>query len=1113
MNNLIDNNETINVINRYDEVVPMNLNSISLRLHNLALMEPRLSIGIDNLVIKTASKLINNIKTDEIDNISSEICASLIINDIEYDQLATRITMSNLHKKTSTDLRKYAYNAQSYIYRNKEIKILDPKVVKFINNYYNDLHIHIDYTKDYNYNYFGIITMMKSYLLSHKYDNNHKVIERPQQMLLRNAIGINLNKVDDNGNVSDDVYKSIIDTYKLLSEKYYTHATPTLFNAGTVNSTLSSCYLIAIEDDLNRIYDRLKDISKISKFSGGVGIHVSDVRSKGSLISSTIGRSEGLVPMLKVFNESTKYVSQGGGKRKGSTAIYIEPWHPDIISCLMTQKLQGIPETLCKELFLALWIPDIFMSRLKEWIKTGKSVMWSLMCPSKCKGLTDSYGEEFTELYTKYESEGDYVKQLPIEKIWILIMSLQIETGKPYLMYKDHVNYKCNQNNLGVIKSSNLCVHGNTLILTEEGYKPIKHLEDKVVKIWDTEKFIDAPVKKTNTNQQLLKIKTSDGCKLYCTKYHRFSIKSNNNIIIKEAKDLSIGDVLIPIDYPVIKGDSKYNIEDPRSNKYFSQVFKSSSKIDFNIPPQCSTIDTKIKWLSRIIDMNGSIMGEINNNYLEIESKDKKFLKSIKIICNTLGLNPSLIKTKFGMSNTDDLILHSCKDIDGNSDEDFDTYINYSLKASVHRLKFNPYDTYKLYKNLNLKTYKIKYNIGININKEIEDITIKSINTVNGLHDTYCLRSRDTEMCVFNGIPTMNCTEITIYSDQNNIGVCNLASICLPRFIIKSNNSISFDFKKLMTVVQKITYNMNNVMDNNKYPIKDAKNSDDNNRPIGIGTQGLSEVFMIFEIPFDSSKARMLNKHIFETIYYGALSASNQLAKIHGPYNTFNTSMTSRGVLQFDLWGITPSSNLWNWDDLKNQIVKYGLRNSLLTAQMPTAGTSIILGHTESVEVPTSNIFTRSTLSGKFQIVNKHLVNKLKSLNLWNSNIRNKIINNDGSIANIEEIPLNVRNIYKTVFEYKLTSFIEMCADREAYICQASSNNRYIIDPTISKLTKMHLLSWKLGLKTSSYYVRVKALTTGSKINTTNNLSNVEIIENNNIENNIEEEECMLCMA
>lgn len=1019
----------------------MDLRTISDRLTKLIDMKPKLNISADLIASKTAAMLVNNIKTSEIDMISAGICANHIIDDYEYDSLAARIVISNLHSMVPADLNIYADDLTSYKYRDTEIKILHPKTIAFIKENLKDLHAIIDYDLDYQYNYFGAVTLINSYLLSYKYDNDKRVTkERPQQMLMRVAIGIHFDEINDDGTCDDEAFQSITTTYELLSKKYYTHATPTLFNAGTINHTLSSCYLLSIDDNLENIYGRLSDIAKISKFSGGVGIHVSQVRAQGSVIGSTIGRSQGLVPMLRVFNESTKYVSQGGGKRKGSTAVYVEPWHSDIEACLASQKQQGVAENLCRDLFLALWIPDLFMERLKDSLKPENAntpVMWSLMCPNESKGLADVYGEEFKHLYEKYESEGRYTKRIPVLNLWNLIVSTQIETGKPYIMYKDHVNTKCNQNNLGTIKSSNLCVHGDTKILTKDGYVRIADVVDQTVTIWDTEQFVDARVSKTGTDQRLINVTTTDGFELKCTNYHRFAIIEDSKVVIKEAQELKTNDLLVHSNFPILSGIIDHDVPSP-----YDTGFSGSTQVPIN-----ATLSNRIKWLSGFADKNGSII----DNKLVLKSTSKSLMVDVKLMCTTFGINPTIV-----------------------------------YDSSVFRLQFSMSDTFRLFIELGIECVVLQF---INVEVDFSECNItrvKSVDGVTGLHDTYCFKSPINEMGIFNGIPTMNCSEITIYSDEKQVGVCNLASICLPKFVRSIDGTPSFDYNDLNKVVQRVVYNMNKVMDNNKYPIQQAKFSDEQNRPIGIGVQGLSEVFMIMRQPYDSPISRAVNKQIFETMYYAALTASNKLAQAYGPYKTFKTSMTANGIFQFDLWDGVVMSKMWDWDSLREKVKISGLRNSLLMCIMPTAGTSIIMEHTESVEVSQSNVFTRSTLSGRFQVVNKYLMRDLKDLGLWTVDIRNKIIQNDGSVANIVEIPQRVRDIYKTVYEYKLSHIIEMCADREAYICQSASNNRFMVDPSVSKLTKMHLYSWKMGLKTSSYYVRCKQLVTGKKL-----LSNV----------------------
>ena len=1113
---------SINVINRRGETTPLKLETISDRLSKLANMEPRLSVSTDIIAVKTVASLVDKIKTSEIDMISANICSSLIIEDHEFDTMAARIMISDLHKNTTASLVKYAEELISYKYRGVDIEILHPKVVAFIKCYYQDLERVVDYNKDYLNNFFGAITLIKSYLLAYKYDNDVKITkERPQQMLLRVAIGINLSLINDDGHASKEVFDSIVETYQLLSDRYYTHATPTLFNAGTINHTLSSCYLLSIDDSLSNIYSRLTDISKISKFSGGVGVHMSQVRATGSVIASTIGRSEGLVPLMRVFNESTRYVSQGGGKRKGSTAVYLEPWHADIESAILSQKQQGAPERLCRDLFLALWVPDLFMKRLKEALKTKKTVMWSLMCPNECPRLTDTYGAEFEELYKSYEAEGRYRKQVSIKTLWDLIMATQIETGKPYMMYKDHVNRKSAQNNLGVIKSSNLCVHEDTKILTDKGYVRIADVADQTVKIWDTTQFIDAPVRKTGTDQKLLKVITDDGCELKCTEYHRFSVMTGSGpeikkykFVVKEAQELEVGDVLMRSEYPIIEGNASDDIKYPYThgfycgdgtNAYYEGTRKQAlidlyhgknsliDHIEYDHPltynedskrqrlvlhddiaekfvvPINATIENKLQWLAGFLDADGCInTATTKAQTLQAVSIHYQFLNDIKLMCNTLGLNP---KVK----------LHRLASMRMMPDNKGLGELKEYYCKETYRLLFTCTDTYKLFKELGMKTHRLAFN-GVKGKRECAQyVRIKAVEEVEGLHDTYCFRSPITEMGIFNGIPTRNCSEITIYSDEKNIGVCNLASVCLPKFVKKAGNEVVFDYVKLNEVMQKIVVNMNKVMDNNKYPLDQAKYSDDNNRPIGVGVQGLSDVFMMMKTPFDSPLAMDVNKKIFETMYYGALVASNKLAQRDGPYKTFSTSMTAAGMLQYDLWGVQPS-DMWDWKSLKSDIQTTGLRNSLLMAQMPTAGTSIIMANSESVEPLQSNVFTRSTLSGRFQVVNRYLVNDLKEIGLWTKSIRNKIIQNDGSVANIEEIPQNIRDVYKTVFEYKLTSFIKMCADREAFICQSSSNNRYLKTPDVGVLTNMHLYSWKMGLKTSVYYLKVQQANTGKKL-------------------------------
>ena len=801
--------EEFNVINRYGEIVPLDFNRILSRLMILKNMKPTLHVNIGLIAQNTIKLMINNITTRELDNISANICASMITVHPDYGTLASRIEISNLHKDTNNNFYKMLLELNNYVNENNEqIKLVDDKLIMFSKNYNDMIQNKINYELDYNFTYFGIKTLKKSYLLKHNLPNTIKILERPQHLYLRVSVGIHFNKIDNNGFTDESTLENIFNTYKLLSENYYTHATPTLFNAGTPKQSLSSCFLLEIGDDLENIYKTLSDTAKISKWSGGIGVHCTQVRAKNSLIKSTNGKSEGIIPMLKVYNDSALYVSQGGGKRKGSTAVYLENWHADVLEFLDLKKPIGDEYLRARDLFLAMWISDLFMKRLIDAIENKKTVMWSLFCPNIAKGLADKYGDEFEKLYLKYENEKKYNKQIDITILWKKILEIQMESGVPYISFKDHINRKTNQNNLGTIKSSNLC------------------------------------------------------------------------------------------------------------------------------------------------------------------------------------------------------------------------------------------------------------------------------------------------------------QEVLLYTDKDNIGVCNLASISLPKFVEYNTNSEPFyNYQKLYEITKIIIKNLNQVIDNNVYPVSEGKYSDSMNRPLGLGVQGLADVFFKFKIPFTSNKAKEINRLIFETIYFGALESSCELAQINGYYKNYPTSMTANGKLQFDLWNVQPGS-MWNWQKLRYNISKYGLYNSLLTALMPTASTSQIMGNYEMFEPITSNMFTRNTLSGTFQIINKYLIDDLLNLNIWNDNIKQKIIANNGSIQNISEIPSVIKEIYKTVWELKQKDLIDMDADRSAYVCQSSSSNRYMSNPTNNKLTSMYIYCWKKGLKTGCYYLRSQSGANAIKFNVDVNILKEQkqiIVE--------EEEECTVCSA
>lgn len=711
---------------------------------------------VDSILVakKVIDGVYDGVTTSELDNLAAETAASLTVRHPDYAQLASRIAVSNLHKNTIKSFSKTIESLYKYIdpKTNQPASLIAEDVYEIVMANAHTLDSSIIYDRDFGYDYFGFKTLERSYLLK----MNNKVAERPQHMLMRVAVGIHKNDIE-----------SAIRTYNLMSERWFTHATPTLFNAGTPKPQMSSCFLLQVkEDSIDGIYDTLKNCARISQSAGGIGINIHNVRATGSYIKGTNGTSNGIIPMLKVYNETARYVDQGGGKRKGSIAVYLEPWHADIYDFLDIRKNHGKEEMRARDLFTALWIPDLFMKRVEE---EGD---WSLMCPNECPGLSDCHSAEFEALYTKYESEKRYRKQIKARELWSAIIEAQIETGNPYMLFKDAANSKSNQQNLGTIKSSNLC------------------------------------------------------------------------------------------------------------------------------------------------------------------------------------------------------------------------------------------------------------------------------------------------------------TEIIEYTSKDEVAVCNLASIALPRFVDEKTGT--FDHNKLFEITYVATKNLNKIIDRNYYPIPEARTSNMRHRPIGLGVQGLADAFILMRYPFESEEAKKLNAEIFETIYYAALTASKDLAKIEGPYETFAGSPASKGIFQQDMWNVTPSSR-WEWDTLREEVMKYGIRNSLLLAPMPTASTSQILGNNECFEPYTSNIYTRRVLSGEFVVVNKHLLRDLVKLGIWNDNVKNKIIAANGSVQGIAEIPDNIKELYKTVWEIKQRTIIDMAADRGAYIDQSQSLNLFIQDANFAKMSSAHFYSWKKGLKTGMYYLRTKA--------------------------------------
>ena len=1126
--------------------------------------ESNIQINYQSLVMKVIDQLYDKIYTTKIDELIAEQCALMATNNPDYATLSSKMIISNHHKNTKNDF----YTVMENLYNFKNIKgenkpLISEKLWQFTQLYKDIINEMIDYNRDYLIDYFGFKTLERAYLLK----INNKVIERPQHMWMRVAICIH------GDNNEDNFLELISQTYDLMSLKYFTHATPTLFNAGTPSPQLSSCYLIGMEDDsLDGIYNTLHDCARISKWAGGIGLHIHNIRAKGSHIQGTNGTSNGIVPMLRVFNNTARYIDQGGGKRNGSFAIYLEPWHADVEDFLEMKKNHGDEELKARDLFYALWIPDLFMERIKE---NGK---WSLFCPNECPGLADVYGESFKELYEKYESENKMYKTINARDLWFKILDAQMETGTPYLLYKDAANLKSNQQNLGTIKSSNLCVAPETLILTNNGHTEIQSLVDQEVNVWNGSEWSSVTIKKTGENQQLIDVHTDDGLKLSCTPYHKFYIQPTYSIYseaIVEAQYLKPGDKIIKCVYPVIDGtdsmlypythgffcgDGTYrNISEKEerpckfnalNNHHFCKrhlfnetdtyiqendnpinyigkckaisytkhpiIYLYDSKkellpyidtrvepiiedkqnriivplpIDiaekFDVPSHSCSIKIKLEWFAGYSDADGTISRNGTNEQLQIASINHDFLIKVKLMLQTCGIN-----AKIKLSSTRETSYLP----DGKGG-----YSHFNVQP-IYRLLITSCDLYELVK-LGFKTNRLKITGTKPQRNANQFIKILKIEDQNRVSDTYCFTEPKKHMGIFNGIITGQCTEIIQHSDETETSVCNLASIALPSFV--NTETKEFDYKQLHKVTKVVTNNLNKIIDLNFYPTEKTRKSNLSHRPIGIGVQGLADTFILMDIPFHSDEAREINKLIFETIYHASLEKSNEISierqikiknndftivneydytnlsyvnpNLYGSYSSFQGSPASKGILQFDMWNVNPTSNRYDWNKLKDSIKEYGLRNSLLVAPMPTASTSQILGYNECFEPFTSNLYSRRTLAGEFVVINKYLMKELIELDYWNEEIKNNIIANKGSIQQLTNLPQHIRNKYKIVWEIPMKHLIDMSADRGAFICQSQSLNLWIEDPNYNTLTSMHFYSWKKGLKTGIYYLRRKA--------------------------------------
>jgi ribonucleotide reductase alpha subunit len=1090
---------------------PIHFDKITTRISRLIYPNEVSKINPTIIAQKVISSIYNGITTTELDLESAKICANLATTNPLYSSLAGRILVSNLHKNTS-HLGSFVDKLNSY---NLKYDLLEPRWLSFINKHKSAIEASINYELDYQYDYFGFKTLENAYLLK----LNNEIFERPQDMLMRVASYIWIDDVDNT-----------IKTYNLLANGYYTQATPTLFNAGFKRFQGSSCFLLSINDSTESIVKCWGDIAQISRYAGGIGLNVSNIRGKGQPIKSTNGKSSGLIKMLKVLNEIAREFDQSG-KRPGSIAVYLEPHHPEIFQFLDLKKNTGAETERCRDLFPALWVSDLFMKA----VETDGD--WWLLSSDVCPRLNDVYGEEFERLYKQYVSDGKYVEITKARKVMKAILDSQIETGTPYISYKDNINRKSNQQNIGVVKSSNLCVAPETLILTDKGYIEISTLQDQSVNVWNGEEFSEVIVRKTGENQELLKINFSNGLSIECTPYHKFYIKTenkrslqnNSSIKIVEAKDLRQGMQLIETKYPIINDD---------------------------------TLLDKLSWLETLCDNNGTIV----DDELQITSMDYDFCKHLILFLHTLGVNGSI--------NTND--TKSYRVMINSTDLYNLTQIGFNPKGFVENKnktkRFVLVDTIQYTGRID-NTFcftEHKRNTGIFngiITSNCNEIVLHS-----STEETACCNLASIAINKFT-IPFNPTNKFTIYT-KDKCKFCeytkkylqnhNYEYIEQPKltedvlqFLRQSGKLVSypqiyygevyiggfedllkftksnFDFKKLKEVAYHITRCLNNVIDYNFYPTPETRLSNIRHRPIGVGIQGLSDALVMMGIYFDSEEAVEFNRYMMETIYYGCMKSSLDIAiereqlweqfpkynyidlpeyydinfknddvrftelyhrlkynltdyriqGFKGAYSTFKNSPLHRGKFQFDMWRDEGHEvkTLLKWDELMKQIQLHGVRNSMLTALMPTASTSQILGNNECFEWFTNNIYTRRTLSGDFILVNKYMMNDLISIGIWDNKVKESIIDNDGSIQHLQ-LPQMMKKMYKTIWEIPQVWVMKQAKARAPFVCQTQSMNLFMGVPDYQKLNSAHIWSWKNGLKTGMYYLRSRPVKATTKI-------------------------------
>ena len=1140
------------VINRAGQLIDIHFDAIKTRIERLCDEKMINEIEVDKVVIATINGIYDGITTSELDDLSARIAASLQSVHHLYDKLAARILGSNMEKNMRTRLMSDPSGKTSFSFSFKTAYIashsastLDPAYAAFVAANADALDAIVDYSRDAELSYFALRTLEKSYLM--KLDG--AVVESPQDMWMRVAVAIAKPIKKDRSDA--EAVADAARIYGAMSTGDYTHATPTLFNAGMKISQCSSCYLMGSEDSLSGIYKTISDSAQISKWAGGIGVHVSNVRAKGAIIGSTNGISDGIIPMLQVYNSTARYCNQSG-RRKGSIAIYLEPWHADVWEFVELKRNTGAETERARDLFLALWVPDEFMRRMDA------DDDWYLMSPDVCPGLVDAYDhteggggpDDFNTLYNRYVAEGKFVKKIKARALWQHIITSQLETGVPYVLYKDHVNRKSNQANVGTIRSSNLCVAPETQILTDKGYQVISELKDQPVKVWNGNQFSDTVVRQTGVDQPLIRVAFSNGEELECTPYHKFYIQepgyNANKVNIVEAKDLQDGDIVAKFAMPVVpdtellttgfkypythglfcadgtylrgkpilqlygnkkllaehidKLDGSSVYENPNDDRRSVLRLPIDMAAKFDVPINYVLSD-KLRWLEGLVDGDGCLLktpfGKASSSQhsmtIQVSSVNVPFLVDVKRMLNTMGTDP-----KIALARTAGRAM--MPDGHGETQACYRLLINSSDLTTLHGLGFSP-------KRISLEGMDTPQRDARRF------VTVTEVTDYGRTDDTYCFTEPLEGKGVFNGILTKNCAEVVEYSDSENYAVCNLASIAVNKFVKPDpvTGNLTVDHERLRATAKQITYNLNRVIDLNFYPTPETSKSNFSMRPIGVGIQGLGDLYCILKLPYDDARTVQLDADVMESIYYGCVEGSVDLAEIHGPYDRFEGSPASRGMLQFDLWrggsappappplggGSAPTpppspattaptapppetpgggaEPPHHWASLKERIKKTGMRNSLLTALMPTATTSQILGNCESFEPFQANVYKRTTLAGEFLVVNKHLMRDLMELGLWTEDFRRQLLASDGSVQKLPQVPDRIKAVYKTVWEVPQRAVIDHSAARGPFVDQSQSMNLFMAGPSFQKLSSALIYGWKSGLKTGLYYLRSQA--------------------------------------